>query len=305
LGAARLTADPPPDLEPAYVERYMAMAALAESGDGAQALGWWLYNKQRFEEAKGWFEKALLWDPRDSTALGLVLTVQRLGDKKALAEFIASLGPDYPSVKALGEQLAEAERRARSGDGGDAAAIALRDGNYEKCLAILSRRGSLSAAGSLMQGWCLMGVSRHREAVASFDAALAGRGKTHDDAAYGKALALMRSGLSAEAVAAAREGNLTEERRNEIGTAVLGQQAADLFRDGRYRDVLVVLDRRAAFAPETHRLGILRGWSLYHLDDLAGAGQVFAALDRQLSTSESRKGLAAVQELSLPAPTRK
>ena len=97
------------------------MALAAESGDGAQALGWWLYNKQRFEEAKGWFENGMKWDPRDSTALGLVLTVQRLGDKKALGEFIASLGPDYPSVKALGEQLAEAERLANSSGGGDAA----------------------------------------------------------------------------------------------------------------------------------------------------------------------------------------
>jgi cellulose synthase operon protein C len=304
LGAARLTADPPPDLQPDYVERYSAVALAAESGDGAQALGWWLYNKQRFEEAKGWFENGMKWDPRDSTALGLVLTVQRLGDKKALSEFIASLGPDYPSVKALGEQLAEAERLANSSGGGDAAAVALRDGNYEKCLSILARRGSLSAAESLMQGWCLMGVSRHNEAVNAFDAALAGRGKTHDDAAYGKALALMRAGLSSEAVAAANSGNLTDERRNEIGTAVLAQQAADLFRAGRYSDVLAVLDRRAAFTAETHKLGVLRGWSLYHLHNLRAAGDVFAMLDQQMSTSESRKGLAAVRNRMLPAQTQ-
>lgn len=302
LGAARMTADPPPDLEPAYVERYAGAADAAQSGDGAQALGWYSYNKQKFDIAKTWFEKAMLWDPRDSSALGLVLAVQRLGDKKALAEFLASLGPDYPSVKALGEQIAEAERKTRTGGngGGNAAAAALKDGNFERCLAILARQNTLSPAESLMKGWCLMGATRHREAVAAFDAALSGTGKTRDDAAYGKSLALMRSGLSSEAVAAASEGDLSTERRNEIGTAVLAQQAADLFRDSRYAEVLAALDRRAAFTAETRKLGMLRGWSLYHLGYVKNARQVFAMLDQQLSTAESRRGLGAVMQRQLP-----
>ncbi|MGH6924565.1 MAG: hypothetical protein ACRED5_12575 [Propylenella sp.] len=303
LGAARMTADPPPDLDDEYVALYSVTVDAAQSGDGAQALGWYLYNKQKFEPAKGWFEKAMLWDPKDSTALGLVLTVQRLGDKKALAEFIASLGPDYPSVKALGAQIAEAERKVKTG-GADSAAIALRDGNYEKCLAILSLRRSLTPPQSLTKGWCLMGVNRHREAVLAFDAALSGRGKTRDDAAYGKSLAFLRSGLSGEAVAAASAGDLTSERRNEIGTAVLGQQAADLFRQGRYQEVLAALDRRAAFASETRKLGILRGWSLYHLRRLPEARMQFTMLDQQLSTSESRSGLGAVTSVQLPPQTQ-
>jgi tetratricopeptide (TPR) repeat protein len=298
LGAARLTADPPPELEESYVELFAVKVDAAQSGDGAQALGWYHYNKQKFEPAKGWFEKAMLWDPRDSTALGLVLSVQRLGDKKALAEFIASLGSDYPSVKALGEQIAEAERRVRSG--GDSAAIALRDGDYETCLAILARQLTLSPPRSLTKGWCLMGANRQREAVSAFDAALSGTGKTRDDAAYGKSLALLRSGLSGEAVAAASAGSLSSERRNEIGTAVLGQQASDLFRQNRYQEVLAVLDRRAAFAAEPRRLGVLRGWSLYHLSRLADAKRQFTTLDQQLSTRESRSGLGAVTTRMLP-----
>ena len=157
LGAARLTIDPPPDLEPDYVERYAAMALdrgirRRRAGDRLVAL-----QQAALRGAKGWFENGMEWDPRDSTALGLVLSVQRLGDKKALAELIVSLGPDYPSVKALGEQLAEAERRANSGGGGDAAAVALRDGNYEKCLAILvaagkPERGGIADAGLVPDG---------------------------------------------------------------------------------------------------------------------------------------------------------
>jgi hypothetical protein len=105
-------------------------------------------------------------------------------------------------------------------------------------------------------------------------------------------------------VAAAAEGNLSTERRNEIGTAVLGQQAADLFRQGRYQEVLAVLDRRSAFASETRKLGILRGWSLYHLKRLQDARRQFAMLDQQLSTSESRSGLGAVTDAFLPPQTR-
>ena len=302
LGAARLTADPPPELEDDYVALYAVTVDAAQSGDGAQALGWYLYNTQDFEAAKGWFEKAMLWDPQDATALGLVLSVQRLGDKEALAVFIAELGPDYPSVKALAEQIAAAERRA--GSEGDSAAAALRDGDYERCLAILAARQRLSPPLSLTRGWCLMGANRHREAAQAFNEALAGSGKTRDDAAYGKALALLRSGLAAEAAAAASQGDLAPDRRNEIGVAVMSLQAADLFRNGRYPDVLAVLDRRSAFAPETRRLGVLRGWSLYHLGRLREANLQFTMLDQQLSTSESRSGIGATRNALLPPQTQ-
>ena len=39
LGAARLTMDPPPDLDALYVERYAKATDATVSGDGAQAMG--------------------------------------------------------------------------------------------------------------------------------------------------------------------------------------------------------------------------------------------------------------------------
>ena len=304
LGAARLTMDPPPDLDALYVERYAKATDATESGDGAQAMGWYAYNKGKAAEARTWFEKAMEWDARDSTALGLVLSLQRLGERKLMAELIAEYSPEYPSVKGFGEALAQAAKRGGGNTGGNGAAAALRDGNYQKCLSILGRQSRLSAADLLLQGWCLMGASRPREAAEAFDRALSGTGKTRDDAAYGKSLALMRSGLSAAAVQTAAAGNLSQERRNEIGTAALGQEAADLFRAGRYRDTLAVLDKRAGFSSEPRSLAVLRGWSLYHLKRLGNARQVFAMLDQQLSTSESRRGLAAVNNAMLPRSTR-
>jgi len=53
------------------------------------------------------------------------------------------------------------------------------------------------------------------------------------------------------------------------------------------------LDQRRALTAEPRDLTMLRGWSLYHLGSRDKAQQVFATLDQQLSTPESRRGLSA------------
>ena len=121
-----------------------------------------------------------------------------------------------------------------------------------------------------------------------------GVGSTRDDAAYGKSLAELRSNLTDSAVQAASSGNLSPQRRNEIGVAVLAQRAQGFYAQGAYREVLASLDQRMAHAPETRDLSMMRGWSLYHLDRLPEAERLFTALDRQTSTKDSRQGLGAV-----------
>jgi cellulose synthase operon protein C len=137
---------------------------------------------------------------------------------------------------------------------------------------------------------------RPQEAAYAFDRALSLPGAKKDDAAYGKSLALLRGNATEAGAYAANEAALSPERRTTIGVEVLTQRAQAAYRAARYAEVLGALDQRAAFAPEQRDLMLLRGWSLYSLGHYDAAGRVFAAVDRQLSSEDSRKALFAVEK---------
>jgi cellulose synthase operon protein C len=177
-------------------------------------------------------------------------------------------------------------------------AQAYRRKDYGACVAMAERReatGRIEAAVSLQKGWCLMALNRPQEAVRAFAAAADGRASA-SDAAYGEALAHLRSGDSMEAVMAANAAPLSIRRRNEIGVAVMAQQASEAFDRGSYRATLDILNRRRMFTPEPRDLSMLRGWSLFHLARKDEAKTVFGTLDQQLSTRDSQAGFAAASE---------
>ena len=154
--------------------------------------------------------------------------------------------------------------------------------------------GAGSAAAALTLGWCLMQADRPQEAALAFDRAMAGSGKTREDAAYGKSLAHLRTNLTNSAVEAANSAPMTRQHRNEIGVAVLSQRAQGAYNQGSYDDALAALDQRMAHAPESRDLSLMRGWSLYHLGRKDEAERLFQALDKQTSTKESRQGIGAI-----------
>ena len=140
-----------------------------------------------------------------------------------------------------------------------------------------------------------MALNRPQEAALAFAQGRGGTG-TAPDAAYGEALARLRSGQAAEAAMAANSAALTPARRNEIGVAVLAEQASTQFSAERYRNTLETLNQRRQFTPEPRDLSVLRAWSLYHLGFQEEARQIFALLDQQLSTKDTRSGLAVTSE---------
>ena len=139
-----------------------------------------------------------------------------------------------------------------------------------------------------------MQADRPQEAALAFDRAMAGSGKTREDAAYGKSLAHLRTNLTNSAVEAANSAPMTRQHRNEIGVAVLSQRAQGSYDQGSYDDALAALDQRMAHAPESRDLSLMRGWSLYHLGRKDEAERLFQALDKQTSTKESRQGIGAI-----------
>lgn len=177
---------------------------------------------------------------------------------------------------------------------GAAAALAAKD--YARCLSVLARRASLTAADHLTEGWCLLGAERPTEAVAAFRAAGArAAGRVANDSALGETLSHLREGDTHAAVGSAADTLIAADRRRDLGLQILAQQALDAYRAGRWAETLDLIRRRATFASEPRDLTMLRGWSLYHMGDYRAAHGAFAAADGQLSEHDSRNALATVE----------
>lgn len=298
-----LTRPMPVALDQDRLKRFSEVVKAQQAGNGAQALGWYAYNVGQVAPARAWFEKAMAWQPRDTTALGLALSMQRLGATDELAAFLEKNLALFPSLAPVAQSIARPQARpAGGGTGvggeGGAMAAAFRRKDYGGCVAMAERRegsGRAASAVSLQKGWCLMALNRPLEAARAF-AAASGSGGSSSDASYGEALAYLRSGETAKAAMAANGAPLTQQRRNEIGVAILAQQAAAAFDREAWRTTLDALNRRRTFVAEPRDLSMLRGWSLYHLGRKDEAILVFGALDRQLSTHDSQAGLAAATE---------
>lgn len=81
-----LTREIPPYIEPERLARYAKTTAEVASGEGAQALAWYAYNSCQFDVALEWFERAMAWKPRESTAHGYALTLRKLKKDKQFYE---------------------------------------------------------------------------------------------------------------------------------------------------------------------------------------------------------------------------
>ncbi len=333
---ADLTKPKPVALAPDRLKQFGGVTTTTQSGDGAQALGWYAYNVGQYKAALAWFQKAMAWQPRDSTALGVALSLKQTGDKAALAAFLKDNGPTFPSLVALIDTRTSlkappagdapradpvAPRRKRVDARPPVAAVveaapvadatpvaeaapvddqprsrsrsrAAPTGRPQGCRAAETYS---SPSAALQTGWCLLSLKRAKEAALAFAAARQDSA-TRVDAAYGEALANLRNNRTDEAIAAAGSVGLTPVRRSEIGLAALAQAAATAFDEGRYKDTLQALNKRRMFEGEPRDLAILRAWSTYHTGHRDEANSMFTALDTQLSTSESRAGIAAASQ---------
>ncbi|MCB1508653.1 MAG: hypothetical protein KDI98_07910 [Hyphomicrobiaceae bacterium] len=309
LVAHDLLAEPPVPGSPERVQRFAETVRLLQSGDGAEALGWYAYQTAQFEASKAWFEQAMSWQPTATAAEGMIRTLYREGSRDQARQLLAEESRRFPTLAALEGDLAErrpspqpAARSGGGGGGGDSrvlrAAEAQRAGRSSECLRLLDASGSRSPEASLIRGWCLLDLQRPHEAMAAFEAAGAGPRRISGDAAYGRSLALLRIGQSFAALDAVRGAAVSESQRAEIARAVLADLANRSYQQGQYGEALAALDRRREFAPETRDLSMLRVWALHGMGRTAEARQLVEALDRQLSTSETRRALATFNQIS-------
>ena len=215
------------------------------------------------------------------------------GQYGRLAELASGVAPRAQDRRAALEISEDPAPRTAAGvapdrHGGGSIASALSAKDYPACVAraeAAAREGSLSASQQLSLGWCLLNLERRQEAARAFEAALKnGSGKTRDDAAYGRSLALLASGQAVQAGALASQAHLTDEQRKDVGVEILGKRAWEAWKAQRYREALVWLDRRATFAPETRDLMQLRAMAL----DKTGQGDAARAIEAQLDAQLGR-----------------
>ena len=263
---------------PERAARFARVIERLESGDAAQALAWYAYDATQYEAARAWFVKAMAWRPSAKSAEGHLLALKALGDRAAFDAAAAAYRDRFADmVPVPGFATRTASQR-----GGPA---------KKPCPTLLAATHR-SATDELATGWCLMDLARGDEAVAAFERAGRGGGRLASEAAYGRSLAHLRAGRTDAAASVAAAGDLGAARRDEIGRIALAQQAIARFGARDWRGTLDTLDRRRRHVAEPRDLMTMRGWALYHLGERTEANEIFARLDAQLSTRETRMGLA-------------
>lgn len=288
LGTAMFEGHPRPDIAAGTLADYADSVGKLSSASGAEVLGWYYLDKKDARAASDWFGRGLGWSPSETLASGAIYAASARNDAKEVRALMDRWSADYPNLARLklgGPQPGKASK--------DPIIAAFERKDFSNCVVLAGARNRLAPDLSLIEGWCLMQLRRPSEAALAFDKAMSGSGKTRQDAAYGKSLAAMASGDVRGAVATATTGITEPSRRAEIGAAALARQAQERFDAEDWRGALLALNQRAAAAPETSDLALLRGWCLWHLGESREARQLFVRLDTLLSTRETRRALAA------------
>ncbi len=163
-------------LTPEQVAAFTQAVDTEKSAEGAQALGWHLYEAKNVAEADAWFGKSMAWMPSENAAVGLMITAKRLAHNQAYADLVAKYRTQYPKVAELegafrshgggparGTRVAtrgRGSRHAAPGEAWDAGADAIvatfKAGQYDQALAMLNTRGARRAEPhglTMVRGW--------------------------------------------------------------------------------------------------------------------------------------------------------
>jgi cellulose synthase operon protein C len=200
LLAKQLTSAQPGLVSSERVERLGEVTNAIKSANGAQALGWYRYNRGDYKDARVWFEKAVAIEASDTNVLGLALSANRLKDKETVRDLVSKYGPSYPAVAAVAKYdrvaAVRPQRGAGSGPGlrgrriargggeggGNLAneAVALyKAGRYSEALSALERVGQPDQGLQVLRGWSYFHLGDYERARSHF-AAMDQRHSTKD-----------------------------------------------------------------------------------------------------------------------------
>lgn len=156
--------------------------------------------------------------------------------------------------------------------------------------------GSSVAAVVYQRGWCAYNLERPMEAVSAFRTALSGRldSTQRRDAAYGIALAYLKMKMPEEAAHIAAGTDFTRNQRVDIERQILDQRGVLAYQNRQYKRAIQYFDALEQVAGGIRRdLDILRAYAHLNSGNRNRAREEFIRLNKQMSTRESRAGLAA------------
>jgi len=282
------------------VSSYSETIISTNSAAHAEILAWYAYNSGQFEASEAWFSKSFEWEESPDRLKGLALSFQREGKKAELISLKNETVSSYPAVwEEIKTTTAPIVRKGTSVEKPKVTAqlsylTYFNAKNYSGCLSELNSiesQGRLGAEAQLIKGWCLMGLHRLAEARDAFAPALAGSGKTREDAAYGTALTLLRGKLTDDAEAILAAYPLGTSRDHEVRAEIYWQRARSAFDHKQYDRVLDALNARMQLVPEPANMSQLRAWSHYNLGHLAEAKAIFEKLNMHMSDAGISRGL--------------
>ncbi|MBD9527597.1 hypothetical protein [Paracoccus sp. PAR01] len=196
------------------------------------------------------------------------------------------------------QQQAQPQRQqqTRSPDAGRAEAVAPRRSN-ESPAQCAARTANARAAGTVLErAWCVYNLNRTMDAMADFRTALSGRltAKQQREAQYGLALSYLKLGMAEEASRIAAKTDFTRQQRVDVERQILDQRGVQAYRERRFRDAVRYFDALEQVTGGIRRdLAILRAYAYLNAGQRPKAHAEFLRLNNELSTTETRKGLAA------------
>lgn len=156
--ATELTRPDGPPLGAAEMQRAEEVIVAERSPIGAQALGWHLFNRKDYRPARAWFEKSTAWGETPESVLGAALSLERLGEKKAYASYLAQYKDKYEAIAKLSTVSTIKVTRVRRGGGTSPVVkegLALYEaGRYKEAADLLDRNQSkLDPGMNAVRGW--------------------------------------------------------------------------------------------------------------------------------------------------------
>lgn len=306
LSAPSLLSKKVQKLRPEFLSEFARITKNLESGEGAEALGWYAFNVNQTLTADAWFDKALAWRPTETAAFGKTLTAAQRRDKDAFDALKAQYAQEYPSIAELeywktytGKKWSPSRNQTLS----SSMARANEKRQYGKCVSIsdkLIRLGKATANDYQVRGWCLMQLNRPSEAQQAFAKSLSSsKGLTKAvkrNSTYGYSLTALQNGDTDSALQIANSNALSAKDKRSLKIDLLAKRVVTAFRNRDYHTSIRLMNQRRQLTAEPRYMTELRGWSYFKLRKYKASLQVFKALDNILSTTKTREAVRIAGE---------
>jgi cellulose synthase operon protein C len=169
--------------------------------------------------------------------------------------------------------------------------VAFEAGRYSQCLEQSQGNPDLAE----IRGWCLIELNRPTEAERAFATAISAGVGDAADLDLGLALSYLSRGMAQDAERVLQRGNLSASKREEVRAEILARRATSAYDAQDYRTAIALIDERSRVAPARRDLLMLKGWALHNLNRRTEALELFMALDRQMSSTETQNAMRIVR----------